>query len=184
MQPQENKFITLLTPREQRAVDNINAVLNGDGSDPESGPGAWGDCGEVDVPVVLEALARLSLVPATDEVLARIQEELAGYHESELLITGRVPSGAPESYVFTYTRDVTALLARMKGKTAPEIRADIERLEAQKNRNKLGREALLKAMQEQPGRREEFEAEYAAMKRRYEDYDVRIQALDWVLAGA
>jgi hypothetical protein len=72
MQPEENKVITLLTPREQRAVNNINAVLNGDGSDPESGPGAWGDCGEVDVPVVLDALARLSRVPApaSDEVLA------------------------------------------------------------------------------------------------------------------
>jgi hypothetical protein len=65
-----------------------------------------------------------------------------------------------------------------------EIKADIERLVAQGSRNKAGREALLQLMQEQPARRSELEKEYAGMKRRYEDYDVRIQALDWVLTGA
>jgi len=49
-----------LTEREQKAIDNINAVLNGDGQDPDSGPGAWGDCGEVDVPVLLDLVARLT----------------------------------------------------------------------------------------------------------------------------
>jgi hypothetical protein len=63
-----------------------------------------------------------------------------------------------------------------------EIKADIERLVAQKARNKTGREALLQLMQEKPARRSELELEYAGMKRRAEDYDVRIQALEWVLS--
>ena len=59
MESTRNTAPTLLTEREQLAVDRINAVLNGDGSSPEAGPGAWADCGEVEVPIVLDALNRL-----------------------------------------------------------------------------------------------------------------------------
>ncbi len=52
-----------LTPREQQAIKTINAVLSGNGRDPASGPGAWGECGEVEVPVLLNAVARLSKPP-------------------------------------------------------------------------------------------------------------------------
>jgi hypothetical protein len=71
--------------------------------------------------------------------------------------------------------------AEWQRKTVTEIKADIARLLAQKARNKTGREALLQTIREQPARREELEREYASMKRRAEDYDVRIQALEWVL---
>ncbi len=69
---------TLLTERERLAVDRINAVLNSDGSDPEAGPGAWADCGEVDVPVVLDALSRIGkmvLTPAQPAPLADAELE-------------------------------------------------------------------------------------------------------------
>ncbi len=61
---QPNKAIETTTPvlteSEQQAIDRINAVLDGDGQGPESGPGAWGDCGEVDVPILLNLIARLT----------------------------------------------------------------------------------------------------------------------------
>jgi len=78
---QENTA-SVLTDREQQAIKNINAVLAGDGSDPESGPGAWGDCGEVDVPVLLDAVGRLSRLLATqtslsDSALDELEQLLA-----------------------------------------------------------------------------------------------------------
>ena len=49
-----------LSTREQQAIDKVEAVLAGDGSDPDSGSGAWGDCGEVEVPILLAIIRRLT----------------------------------------------------------------------------------------------------------------------------
>lgn len=51
---------SLLTEREQQAIARIERVLHGEGQDPQSGPGAWADCGEVDVPILLSLVERLT----------------------------------------------------------------------------------------------------------------------------
>jgi hypothetical protein len=53
----------LFTPRELRALANINAALDEENS--AVGPGSWADCGEVDVPVLLATVARLSQLVRT-----------------------------------------------------------------------------------------------------------------------
>jgi hypothetical protein len=44
-----------LNPAEQQAIANINKALDFDAN-----PGLWADCGEVDVPVLVQAVERLS----------------------------------------------------------------------------------------------------------------------------
>ncbi|AMJ65020.1 hypothetical protein [Hymenobacter sp. PAMC 26628] len=74
--------------------------------------------------------------------------------------------------------------AEWRRKSAVEIKADISRLLDNKRRNELGRQALLEkmgALRTSEERWQELNDEWLGMKRRAEDYDVRIQALEWVL---
>jgi hypothetical protein len=107
--------IVLLTPREQRAIDNINTVLNGDGSDEESGPGAWADCGEVDVPVLLDAVTRLSKqlatqpAPLADAALATVTELALGQATLDGAISGPYhvrPAGDYDGWVLVSEYDL------------------------------------------------------------------------------
>ena len=191
MQPEQNQFITLLTPREQQAVDNINAVLNGDGSDPESGPGAWGDCGEVDVPVALEALARLSLVPAASLAGGRLPD---AFTNALGLLEHLGREGAAE-HLEKVARiwqqrlgQIPGLLARAEGlpKSVIEIKADIERLQGQTQRNKAEQQTILAkfATEKSSEQRMLLAHQSGNLDRLNHDYFVRIQALDWVLNGA
>jgi hypothetical protein len=105
--PNQVYSTTVLTELEQQAINNINAVLNGDGSDPESGPGAWADCGEVDVPVVLDAVSRLTklVYPATltaelDEVLGWPNFHCAGFADAFRAAGHDIPHKAEREQAF------------------------------------------------------------------------------------
>lgn len=191
MQPQGNKFITLLMPREQQAVDNINAVLNGDGSNPESGPGAWGDCGEVDVPVVLEALARLSRVPAPSPEGDRLPDAFT----NAIGVLEHLGREGTAEHLQTVARrwlerlcQIPGLLGRVEGlpKSVAEIKADIERLQEQTQRNKAEQQTILAKFGTEASseKRMLLAHQNGELNRLNKNYFLRIQALDWVLNGA
>ena len=109
---------SVLTDREQQAIKNINAVLDGDGSDPDSGPGAWGDCGEVDVPVLLDAVLRLSKLvatqaPASDEVLDEMETLLGQLSPKPLLALDPQPETGEVIILEETRRNVVTWLCTM-----------------------------------------------------------------------
>lgn len=71
--------------------------------------------------------------------------------------------------------------AEWQRKTATEIDAEILRLLENKKRNLVNQQALLQTMVEYPARYTDLERELTLMKRRAEDYETRIHALEWVL---
>lgn len=72
------------------------------------------------------------------------------------------------------------------GKTHPEIKVDIERLQEQTSRNKAEQQTILAkfAIEESSDQRMLLAHENGKLDRLNHDYFVRIQALDWVLNGA